>query len=161
MHSLVIKTMCPFPDHKHLIENRHWELKVWKWIHFMMTNPSLITTSNRTHCSAVCMSYDLRQVHGIRDSRKKVKSFLPTTFIPSPTKKKKKTQRPVSNPKLCKSCGMSPWSGLEEDSVWGISPSPGGLHLAPYPHEGAVSCCMSSARGQHSFHTVLISHPFT
>lgn len=47
----------------------------------------------------------------------------------------KRKQGPVSNPKLFKSCGMGSWcrSG-EEQSVGGINPSPGGLHLAPYPH---------------------------
>lgn len=43
------------------------------------------------------------------------------------------------NTKQCKSYGMSPWSSPleEEDGVWGISPSTGGLHLAFYPHQGA------------------------
>lgn len=84
--------------------------------------------------------------------------LLPQNFYLQP---KEKTQRPVSNPKLCKSCGMSPWSGPGEgDSIWGISPSPGGLHLAPYPHQGAMTCCTSSARGR-SFHPVLIFSPST
>lgn len=47
-----------------------------------------------------------------------------------------------------------------EDSVWRISLSPGGLHLAVNPHQGPESCCKSSARSRHSSHPVLsLIHP--
>lgn len=80
-------------------------LRIESLKHIIMTNP-LMSNSNGTHCSAVCMSYDLQQVHGIGDLRGK-KSSVPPSILQA-KEKKKQTQRPVSNPKLCKSCGMSP-----------------------------------------------------
>lgn len=89
------------------------------------------------------MSYNLWQVHDIGDSQQKVHRLLP----------------PTSSQKGGKSClfripnCVNPVAWLheavlgKEDSVLGISPRPGGLHLTPYPHDGAWSCCKTSAHG--------------
>lgn len=112
-----------FPDPlTNLIRNRFWELNIYKWKHFMIINPSLNVTSNRL---PLCVRFDLWWGFGISDTKEK-RNLYPL--------------HPHSNQKWrggdlwarFKSCVMSSCSSAQEkDSVWGISPCPGGLHLSP------------------------------
>lgn len=82
-HSLVTRTIRPFywtnfPDWKYLIENRYWELKVWKWILWEIHHPKQPPIG---HTVLQYAWYDLRQVH----QRLTRKGSVPPSSPPPPS----------------------------------------------------------------------------